>query len=141
MVKIKRVYEKVDASDGLRVLVDRLWPRGIRKEQAEIDCWMKDIAPSHNLRKWFAHKPEHWPEFKKRYLQELGNRKDILEDLKNLEKKNKKITLLFSAKNEKENNAVVLCEVLAKMKRRNKRISGPLDEESRKNSFERREYY
>lgn len=118
MVKIKRVYEEVDAGDGLRVLVDRLWPRGLGKEQAKIDLWVKDVAPDNDLRKWFAHKTQRWPEFKKRYLLELKDKKNVLENLKNLEEKHGRITLLFGAKNDKQNNAVILREALVKMKRR-----------------------
>jgi uncharacterized protein YeaO (DUF488 family) len=98
MVKTKRVYEKADASDGLRVLVDRLWPRGVSKEQAQIDHWMKDIAPSDNLRKWFSHRQGVWREFKRRYFEELKSRRDLVEQLKDVEKKNKTVTLLYAAK-------------------------------------------
>lgn len=119
MVKIKRVYEQIDTGDGLRVLVDRLWPRGLGKEQAKIDLWVKDVAPANDLRKWFAHKAQRWPEFKKRYLQELKDKKNVLEGLKKLEEKHGRITLLFGAKSNKQNNAVVLREALVKMKRRN----------------------
>jgi len=115
-VKRKRVYEEPEPDDGLRILVDRLWPRGLKKEAAKIDSWMKEIAPSDELRRWFAHKPERWPQFKKRYLQELSGRKDALEDLRKLGKANKRITLLFGAKNQDQNNAVVLYEALAAMK-------------------------
>ena len=115
-VKRKRVYEEPEPDDGLRILVDRLWPRGLKKEAAKIDSWMKEIAPSDELRRWFAHKPERWPQFKKRYLQELSGRKDALEDLRKLGKTNKRITLLFGAKNPEQNNAVVLYEALAKTK-------------------------
>lgn len=76
MLKIKRIYEKVDKTDGLRVLVDRLWPRGLTKEKARIDKWLKDIAPSDNLRKWFGHKESRWEEFRRRYFEELTNKKN-----------------------------------------------------------------
>ncbi len=71
MIKIKRVYDEPDVSDGFRMLVDRLWPRGLSKERAKVDMWLKDIAPSEALRKWFAHDPEKWSEFKRRYFEEL----------------------------------------------------------------------
>lgn len=99
-----------------RILVDRLWPRGISKESARVDLWLKDIAPSDKLRKWFGHKEERWEEFKNKYKEELKQKKDLLKKIKELEKKCKVITLLFSAKDEKRNNAVVLFEVLRKLK-------------------------
>ena len=113
MFEIKRVYEKPAKNDGTRVLVDRLWPRGLKKEEAGIDYWMKEIAPSDTLRKWFAHKEECWHAFKSRYLEELKEKKDILEQLKDLGKRNK-ITLLYAAKDEKRNNAQVLLEIMKK---------------------------
>ena len=111
MFGIKRVYEKPDECDGIRVLIDRLWPRGLKKEEAKIDHWMKEIAPSGNLRKWFAHKEEHWQEFKSRYRKELKDQDELLKQLIDLGK-NKKVTLLYAAKNEETNNAQVLLEVL-----------------------------
>lgn len=111
MFGIKRVYEKPDEGDGIRVLVDRLWPRGLKKEEAKIDHWMKEIAPSGNLRKWFAHKEEHWQEFKSRYMKELKDKDELLKQLIDLGK-NKKVTLLYAAKDEERNNAQVLLEVL-----------------------------
>ena len=111
MFGIKRVYEKPDEGDGIRVLIDRLWPRGLKKEEAKIDHWMKEIAPSGNLRKWFAHKEEHWQEFKSRYRKELKDQDELLKQLMDLGK-NKKVTLLYAAKDEERNNAQVLLEVL-----------------------------
>jgi len=111
MFGIKRVYEKPDECDGIRVLIDRLWPRGLKKEEAKIDHWMKEIAPSGNLRKWFAHKEEHWQEFKSRYRKELKDQDELLKQLMDLGK-NKKVTLLYAAKDEERNNAQVLLEVL-----------------------------
>ncbi len=113
MFRIKRVYEKPDEGDGVRVLVDRLWPRGLKKEEVKIDHWMKDAAPSDSLRKWFAHKEELWPEFKRRYLEEMKDKKDILKQLQDLGK-SKKVTLLYAAKDEERNNALVLLELLKK---------------------------
>ena len=113
MFGIKRVYEKPDEGDGVRVLVDRLWPRGLKKEEVKIDHWMKDAAPSDSLRKWFAHKEELWPEFKRRYLEEMKDKKDILKQLQDLGK-SKKVTLLYAAKDEERNNALVLLELLKK---------------------------
>ena len=110
-VKIKRIYDSVSKDDGKRILVDRLWPRGIKKEDARIDEWLKDIAPSDSLRKWFAHDPAKWPEFKRRYIAELRKKPDLVDALRK-EAKSEKVTLLFSAKDAERNNAVVLKEVI-----------------------------
>jgi uncharacterized protein YeaO (DUF488 family) len=112
MVRIKRVYEKAESKDGWRVLVDRLWPRVMKKEAAKVDLWMKDVAPSDALRKWFGHDPKKWPDFQKKYHTELGKKKALLEELESLEKKHGTVTLLFGAKDEQHNQAVVLAEVL-----------------------------
>lgn len=113
MFEIKRIYEKPGEDDGIRVLIDHLWPRGLKKEDVKIDHWMKEIAPSDNLRKWFGHKEERWQEFKKRYLEELKDKKDLLKQLQDLGKK-KKVTLLYAAKDTEINNAQVLLELLKK---------------------------
>jgi len=112
MVRIKRVYEKLTKEDGWRVLVDRLWPRGMKKEAVRIDVWMKDVAPSDALRKSFCHDVEKWPEFQKRYRTELNQKKKLLAELKKMEKEHGTLTLLFGAKDEEHNQAVVLAEVL-----------------------------
>ena len=112
MVKIKRVYEKPAKEDGARVLVDRLWPRGMKKEVVKIDLWMKDVAPSDALRKLFCHEVEKWPEFQKRYRAELKKKSELLASLKKFEKEQGTLTLLFGAKDEEHNQAVVLAEVL-----------------------------
>jgi uncharacterized protein YeaO (DUF488 family) len=114
LFQVKRVYEKPDESDGLRILVDRLWPRGLTKEEAKIDKWLKDIAPSNDLRKWFAHRGERWQEFKRRYLEEVKDTKELLIQLKELEN-NKKITLLYAAKDKERNNAQALLEFINKI--------------------------
>lgn len=111
MIKIKRVYDTVSIDDGKRFLIVRLWPRGIKKEKAAIDEWLKDIAPSDELRKWFSHDPKKWPEFRSRYKKELKGKEEITEKLRK-EGKRGKITLLFSAKDAEHNNAVVLKEVI-----------------------------
>lgn len=109
-VKIKRVYEKPAASDGKRILVDRLWPRGLSKEDAKIDVWLKDVAPSAALRKWFGHDPEKWDEFRKRYRTEIRENKDAFDELKRAATDN--ATLVYGAKDTEHNNAVVLQECL-----------------------------
>ena len=86
-IKIKRVYEKYDVNDGFRILVDRLWPRGLSKEEAKIDLWMKEIAPSDNLRKWFAHDPKKWEEFMKKYEEELRKNENLNKLIKIIQKK------------------------------------------------------
>ncbi|KQZ93885.1 hypothetical protein ASD64_02985 [Mesorhizobium sp. Root157] len=110
-IAIKRVYEPIDDSDGQRVLVDRLWPRGVKKEDAGLALWLKDIAPSDELRKWFGHDPELWAEFQKRYREELKDKGDVVQELRGLLAKGK-VTLLFGAHDEKHNNAVALAEYL-----------------------------
>lgn len=110
MIKLKRIYDSPSAYDGYRVLVDRLWPRGIKKENAHIDLWLKDVAPSNELRKWFGHDPAKWDEFKQRYAQEIDA--DALAQLRQLAGEKSTLTLLFAAKDEDHNNAVVLKSLL-----------------------------
>lgn len=113
-VKIKRVYEAPDANDGKRILVDRLWPRGLTKEKADVDLWLKDIAPTTDLRKWFSHDPAKWEEFKERYFDELKNNKEPVSLLKNEIKKGP-VTLIYGAKDEVHNEALVLKNMLNKL--------------------------
>lgn len=110
-IKVKRVYEPAAKSDGERVLVDRLWPRGLKKEEAHIDLWLKELAPESALRKWFGHEPAKWPEFKKRYYQELETHN---EDLRLLREKahHRTISLIYAARDSAHNNAVALKEYL-----------------------------
>ena len=110
-VAIKRVYEEPAESDGARILVDRLWPRGLAKEKAKVDLWLKEIAPSNELRKWFAHDPKKWPEFQKRYAEELKSQAAQLALLKH-EGAHGPITLLYGAKDAEHNQAVVLQRML-----------------------------
>ena len=110
-VKLKRVYESPSRADGVRVLVDRLWPRGLTKEAAAADRWLRDLAPSSELRRWFGHDPERWAEFRRRYARELGARSEQLDELRSLARK-RRITLLFAARDETHNDAVVLRELL-----------------------------
>ena len=110
-IAIKRAYEQPMSRDGFRILVDRLWPRGLSKEEAHIDLWLKDIAPSTELRKWFAHAPEKWPEFQRRYREELREQHEQLGTIKAQARKTP-VTLVYGAKDEEHNNAVVLLELL-----------------------------
>ena len=112
MIQVKRIYDSVTEDDGYRVLIDRLWPRGFSKEDAKVDLWMKEIAPSTELRKWFHHDPDKWKEFQQRYKDEVVNKKELIDQLLKLEKEKKVITLLFSAKDREKNQAMVLIEVL-----------------------------
>ena len=111
MVKIKRIYDQPQSEDGYRVLVDRLWPRGISKEEAALDEWLKDIGPSNELRKWFGHIPERFPEFEQKYLDELKEKSTLTDQLKAIAQQ-KTITLLYSAKDQQHNQAVVLMKAL-----------------------------
>lgn len=112
MFKIKRVYSERLADDGFRVLIDRLWPRGISKDKAHIDLWLKDIAPSTSLRIRFGHKHENWEEFIELYKRELENNKQGIKYLMKLEKEKGVVTLLYAAKDERRNHALVLLDFL-----------------------------
>lgn len=112
MIKLKRAYEEWTKDDGFRILVDRLWPRGVSKENAHLDLWLKDIAPSAELRKWFGHDSEKWNGFRRKYKQELKEKKKLVNQLKILEKKHRTITLVYGAKDTENNEAVVLEELL-----------------------------
>lgn len=110
-IHIKRVYDAPAAADGTRVLLDRLWPRGVRKEDARIDQWMNDLAPSTELRRWFGHDPAKWAEFQKRYFKELDAKPDAVAELKKLARAGK-VTLVYGARDTENNNAVALREYL-----------------------------
>lgn len=112
-IQVKRAYEAPAKSDGYRVLVDRVWPRGVKKEQLKLDAWLKQLAPSTPLRKWFGHDPARWSEFKRRYFRELSEHQV---DIRELRKKTKqtRVTLVFAAKATDFNNAVALKEYLQK---------------------------
>lgn len=126
-VALKRAYDKPSASDGARVLVDRLWPRGIIKQAARIDAWLKDLAPSEALRKWYHSRPAMWQQFRKLYLDELRDpaRNAALEQLYDLVASRKKVTLVFASRNTERNNATVLKELLEGM-RKPPHSSGPM---------------
>lgn len=112
-VLVKRIYEPADQSDGMRVLVDRLWPRGISKSDAELDCWLPDLGPSTALRRWFNHDPARWAEFRRRYYRELKEKANLLTSLRE-QARTRTITLLYSAKDERYNQAVALRSFLLK---------------------------
>ncbi len=118
-VALKRAYDKPSVSDGVRVLVDRLWPRGLTKEKAHIDHWLRDLAPSDQLRKWYHARPTQWMLFRKRYLQELGSpaASGALEELYGVAAKAKTTTLIYSSRNDEHNNAVVLRDLLQGMRK------------------------
>lgn len=115
MIRLKRAYEKPSPQDGTRVLMERLWPRGVKKEDAAIDWWPKEIAPSDELRAWYQHDPEKWPEFRKRYRAELRRkeRKDLLEQLRHKARQGN-VTLVFATKDADRSSAAVLEEVLSR---------------------------
>ena len=118
-IKVKRVYEKSERSDGKRILVDRLWPRGIRKEA--VDLWLKDVAPSDDLRNWFHHEEPRWSEFRSKYRKELAANKDAVAELRKAAKGN--ATLLYGARDEKHNQAVVLAEYLKRAPAKTKKAA------------------
>ncbi len=111
-IRLKRIYEPAAANDGTRVLVDRLWPRGLPRSKAEIDLWLKDVAPSSDLRRWFGHDPKRWSEFRRRYKAELVSASEELKKLRHLARHGR-LTLLYGARDEEHNQAVVLKEVLS----------------------------
>lgn len=118
-IAVKRIYEEFSRTDGMRILVDRLWPRGLSKAQAGVDEWLRDLAPSNELRKWFHARPDHWAAFRKKYLKELS-RPEAETDLRKLYRfahKRKRLTLLFASRNEQHNNATVLKELLEGMRK------------------------
>lgn len=116
MIKIKRAYDKHSKEDGYRILVDGLWPRGISKDDAKIDLWLKEISPSSELREWFSHDPKKWEGFKSKYRDELKEKAELVKEIKRIEKEKKTITLLYSTKDEQHNNVVVLSEILKNRK-------------------------
>lgn len=115
-IQIKRVYEAPDPKDGYRVLVDRLWPRGVKKESLKADEWAKDLAPSTGLRQWYDHQPDRFEEFTKKYRKELASNPDSLDHILRIAE-TQPVTLLYSAKDTQHNQAVVLCDFLKKRRR------------------------
>ena len=112
MLQAKRVYDEPKKKDGFRILVDRLWPRGLSKEDANVDLWLKEISPSDKLRKWFSHDPKKWSGFKKKYKAELRTTTELLNRIKQIEQEEKIVTLLYAAKDEEHNNAIALIGIL-----------------------------
>ena len=115
-IRLKRAYDPAEEDDGQRILVDRMWPRGIPKDKARIDWWPKDIAPSKELRQWFNHDPDKWDKFRERYFQELQQHHQILEDLLKMADRTR-VTLVFSSREERTNNAAALKDYLETMSR------------------------
>jgi uncharacterized protein YeaO (DUF488 family) len=111
-ITLKRVYDPPDVKDGYRILVDRIWPRGISEEAAKVDLWLRDIAPTTELREWFGHEVEKWPAFRERYTMQLADHGELLDLVRDIEHHRKTVTLLFAASDEEHNQAVVLLEVL-----------------------------
>jgi uncharacterized protein YeaO (DUF488 family) len=111
MIKLKRAYEPASKDDGLRILVERLWPRGVSKQKARIDLWLKDLAPSTELRQWYGHDPTRWPQFRKRYQAELKGQGSFLALLRYVTRENV-ITFVYAARDEERNSAVVLKDFL-----------------------------
>ena len=116
MIQLKRAYDKPSRDDGLRVLVERLWPRGLTKERAAVDLWLKDVAPSPELRKWFGHDPDKWEQFQKRYWKELKENDDAVRLLKQKGKRGT-VTLVYAARDEEHNGALALKRFLERRKR------------------------
>jgi len=115
IIKVKRIYEQPSGEDGFRVLVDRLWPRGMSKEKAKIDLWLREIAPSNDLRNWFCHVPMRWDAFRKKYEDELEAKGELVQKIKQAEKERGTVTLLYSAKDEEHNQAVALMMFLKRL--------------------------
>jgi uncharacterized protein YeaO (DUF488 family) len=114
-IRTKRIYEPAAADDGFRVLIDRLWPRGLSKEKAKVDLWLKELSPSHELRRWYGHRAELWPEFRKRYAAELKDQSAALAMLRR-EARKRTVTLLFASREKELNNATALKRMLGKLR-------------------------
>ncbi|MDM8007473.1 MAG: DUF488 family protein [Phycisphaerae bacterium] len=117
MISVKRVYDPPKRDDGCRLLVDRLWPRGVKKNEARLDGWIKEAAPSDELRQWFGHEAAKWEEFRRRYFEELNHKPEAWRPITDALKREKKVTLLFGAKDSLHNNAVALKEYLTSARR------------------------
>jgi len=117
MISIKRAYQSPADKDGFRILVSRVWPRGVAKNRLKIGMWLKDIAPSHDLRRWFNYEPQKWDQFQKKYIEELNDKHELLNRILDLEKEKGAITLVYAAGNEKHNNAKILKDILEDLKK------------------------
>ena len=117
LINIKRVYDPPNKDDGFRILIDRLWPRGMSKQKAKLDLWIKEVAPTNELRQWFSHEPDKWKEFKEKYRRELSEKQNLLNQIRKLEKDKGTITLIYSARDTEHSNAAVLRETLERKKR------------------------
>ncbi len=115
VLRVKRVYEPAEKADGVRILVDRIWPRGLSKDEAKLDRWIKEIAPSHSLRRWFGHRADRWEEFRERYAAELEGKQELVEEILSAGESEDVITLLYSAKDPDRNNAVCLRDLLERV--------------------------
>lgn len=118
-IRLKRAYDEPAANDGCRILVDRVWPRGVKKEEARLDDWLEEIAPSRELRRWFGHDPQRWPEFLERYSRELKSKPELVDRLARIAGQGR-LTLVFGAKDRQHNNAVALKEFLREREREGK---------------------
>jgi len=116
-IRIKRIYEPASKSDGMRILIDRIWPRGMTKDDARVDLWLKDVAPTTALRRWFDHRPERWADFSRRYVAELAEN-EAVDELREALKTRKPITLLYAARDEEHNHALVLARYLTRKRAR-----------------------
>ena len=116
MIRIKRAYQSPAQKDGYRIMVDRVWPRGVSKQRLKMDAWLKDIAPSHDLRRWLSQNSQKWEEFKTKYREELQDKSEFLNQILDLEKEKETVTLVYTSGNTEHNNAVVLKEVLDELK-------------------------
>ncbi|MBI4813996.1 MAG: DUF488 family protein [Methanobacterium sp.] len=116
MIRIKRAYQSPAQKDGYRIMVDRVWPRGVSKQRLKMDVWLKDIAPSHDLRRWLSQNSQKWEEFKTKYREELQDKDEFLNQILDLEKEKETVTLVYTSGNTEHNNAVVLKEVLDELK-------------------------
>ena len=124
MIQLKRVYDPPGSADGIRFLIERLWPRGMKKTSLRLDAWLKEAGPSHELRKWFSHDPKKWNEFRRRYFRELGHNANALKPILKAARRGR-VTLLFSSHDIEHNNAVALKEYMESKVRRKKAIRIP----------------
>jgi len=116
MIRIKKAHQSPAQKDGCRIMVDRVWPRGVSKQKLKMDVWLKDIAPSHELRRWLTQNSQNWDEFKNKYREELKDKTEFLNQILDLEKKNEIVTLVYTSGNTEQNSAIVLKEILDELK-------------------------